>query len=137
QVYRALLGEEAVPESSPFDKERLTWRLMRLLPSISGEPRFEPLRRYLAEDGDLRKRFQLAERLADLFDQYQVYRADWLQAWAEGEDCLIDARGQRRPLAAGQCWQPALWRVLLTDMARPAGGRAGVHRDFLAAAGAW
>jgi exodeoxyribonuclease V gamma subunit len=35
----------------------------------------------------LRKRFQLAERLADLFDQYQVYRADWLAAWAAGRMC--------------------------------------------------
>ena len=84
QVYRAVLGPGAVPEVSPFDKPRLMWRLMRMLPSLVAEPVHAPLARFLADDGDLRKRFQLAERLADLFDQYQVYRADWLAAWAAG-----------------------------------------------------
>ena len=49
-----------------------TWRLMRLLPGLLAEEAFAPLRRFLADDQDLRKRHQLAERLADLFDQYQV-----------------------------------------------------------------
>ncbi|MCB1902498.1 MAG: exodeoxyribonuclease V subunit gamma, partial [Rhodocyclaceae bacterium] len=84
QVYRAVLGRDAVPETSPFDESRLVWRLMRLLPMVMAEPVFHPLERFLADDADLRKRFQLAGRLADLFDQYQVYRADWLAAWAAG-----------------------------------------------------
>jgi exodeoxyribonuclease V gamma subunit len=76
-----------VPESSPFDKPLLVWRLMRLLPDVPARRPTSPLRRFLAADADLRKRFQLAERLADLFDQYQVYRADWLAAWAAGRMC--------------------------------------------------
>jgi exodeoxyribonuclease V gamma subunit len=87
QAYRAVLGREAVPEASPFDKPLLVWRLMRLLPDVTGQAAYQPLRRFLAADADLRKRFQLAERLADLFDQYQVYRADWLAAWAAGRMC--------------------------------------------------
>ena len=141
QAYRAVLGREAVPEVSPFDKPRLVWRLMRLLPEVMGEPLYAPLRRFLADDGDMRKRFQLAERLADLFDQYQVYRADWLAAWAEGEDVLVDARGGRRPLAEDQRWQAALWRALLADVAGTSGlahaGRAAVHAAFLEKAGRW
>ena len=31
-----------------------------------------------------RRRFQLADRLARLYSQYLVYRADWLDAWASG-----------------------------------------------------
>ena len=37
-------------------------------------------------------RYQLAERLADLIDLYQVYRLDWLQDWEKDlmrEDNLI------------------------------------------------
>jgi exodeoxyribonuclease V gamma subunit len=120
RVYRAVLGGEAVPETSPFDKSRLVWRLMRLLPEVMTRPEYQPLARFLAADTDRRKRFQLAERLADLFDQYQVYRADWLAAWAAGEDVLIDARGKRGPLPTEQRWQASLWRVLLADLA---GGR--------------
>ncbi|RTR06890.1 exodeoxyribonuclease V subunit gamma [Halomonas nitroreducens] len=135
QAYRAVLGSDAVPPASPLDKPRLVWRLMRLLPELLNDPTFAPLARFLADDEDLRKRHQLAERLADLFDQYQVYRADWLAAWAEGRDELIDARGQARPLAEDQRWQPALWRRLRDDIGEQglATSRAWVHTRFLEA----
>ncbi|HSO83814.1 exodeoxyribonuclease V subunit gamma [Thiocapsa sp.] len=145
RVYRAVLGADAVPEISPFDKSRLVWRLMRLLPELLTRPEYMPLRRFLQSDADLRKRFQLAERLADLYDQYQVYRADWLDAWGNGEDVLIEARGARVPLPDEQCWQTGLWRALLADVkgdgdAREQGagiGRAGVHEAFLRRASDW
>ncbi|WP_445004632.1 exodeoxyribonuclease V subunit gamma [Halomonas mongoliensis] len=143
QAYRSVLsqrdGEEAVPPVSPFDKPRLVWRLMRLLPTLLDAPVFAPLARFLEGDDDLRKRHQLAERLADLFDQYQVYRADWLAAWAAGEDVLITARGEARPLAEAQRWQAALWRALRDDIAADLGeagltsSRAAVHHRFLEA----
>lgn len=139
QVYRAVLGRDAVPEVSPFDKPLLLWRLMRLLPDVVGEAAYAPLRRFLASDADLRKRFQLAERLADLFDQYQVYRADWLAAWADGDDVLIRAGGDRVPLPDEQRWQASLWRALLADVGGGAAGqgRAAVHEAFLDRVAAW
>ena len=143
QVYRAVLGRDGVPETSPFDKPLLLWRLMRLLPDVMGQPAYAPLRRFLALDADQRKRFQLAERLADLFDQYQVYRADWLAAWAAGDDVLIQANGERRPLSDEQGWQACLWRALLADVAAAGGsalagqGRAAVHEAFLRQVEAW
>lgn len=142
QAYRAVLGRDAVPESSPFDKDKLVWRLMRLMPELLGKDVYAPLARFLARDDDLRKRFQLAERLADLFDQYQVYRADWLDAWASGEDVLIRASGAKDPLAEDQRWQASLWRALLADVARGGDGlaergRAAVHEAFLARCRNW
>ena len=145
QAYRTVLthlthDEHAVPETSPFDKSRLIWRLLRLLPSLAEQEAFAPLARFLEVDRDQRKHYQLAERLADLFDQYQVYRADWLDAWAKGNDVLITARGETRPLEAHQLWQPALWRALRDDVAMTQGdaglnsSRAQVHSRFLEAA---
>ncbi|WP_346795444.1 exodeoxyribonuclease V subunit gamma [Halomonas sp. Bachu 37] len=145
QAYRTVLTHvtsdpEAVPETSPFDKSRLVWRLLRLLPTLAGQDVFAPLAQFLEVDRDQRKHYQLAERLADLFDQYQVYRADWLDAWARGEDVLITARGDTRPLEAHQRWQPELWRILRDDVAATQGeaglnsSRAQVHRRFLSAA---
>lgn len=133
QLYRRVLGREEIPETSPLDKAPLTWRLMRLLPEVINQPHFEPLQRFLTDDSDLRKRYQLAERLADLFDQYQVYRADWLQDWAAGRHVLSSARGESRPLAAANCWQAELWRALLLDVgeAGMAQSRAGVHQRFV------
>ncbi|MFZ4288985.1 exodeoxyribonuclease V subunit gamma, partial [Variovorax sp. HJSM1_2] len=131
---RAVLGEEAVPAHSPFDKDLLVWRLMRLLPSLLQEPVFEPLARFLEEDTELRKRYQLAQRLADLFDQYQVYRADWLADWAAGDDVLATTRRGRVPLDATQRWQAHLWRALLKDVGpgEVQSSRAAVHQRFMA-----
>ena len=132
-----------MPETSPFDKTRLVWRLMRLLPEVIADPVYLPLRRYLIEDPLRRKRFQLAERLADLFDQYQVYRADWLAAWAGGKDILPNALGtQPRPLpehpalAGGAVAKAGRRRregaiAANADRPRPPGGRAAVRKAFL------
>ena len=135
-VYRTVLGKQAVPRTSAFDKAQLTWRLMRLLPAHLDEPEFAPLRRFLERDPDCRKRHQLALRVADLFDQYQVYRADWLTAWAAGHDVLRTSRRGEAPVPPELRWQPRLWRILLDDVgpAGAAGSRAEVHRRFLLAA---
>lgn len=136
-LYRRVLGEAAVPEFSPLDEKPLVWRLMRLLGTVAGREVYQPLQRFLEDDGDLRKRYQLAQRLADLFDQYQVYRADWLADWAEGRDVLRGA-GNPRPLDRDQSWQAALWRDILADVGRQGGsGRAAVHAGFLHALRGW
>ncbi|OBV40880.1 exodeoxyribonuclease V subunit gamma [Janthinobacterium psychrotolerans] len=133
ESYRGMLGRERVPRVSPFDKSPLTWRLMRLLPSLLAEPVFAPLRYFLA-DGDCERRLQLAERLADLFDQYQVYRADWLADWAAGLNVLKTARGEAVELKEEQLWQPQLWRAVNADVEASLRdtGRADIHDAFLA-----
>lgn len=133
QLYRKVLGKEEIPATSLLDKAPLTWRLMRLLPQLIDQPHFEPLQRFLTDDTDLRKRYQLAERLSDLFDQYQVYRADWLEDWAAGRHQLRSVRGEVKPLAAANCWQAELWRALLHDVGAEgmAQSRAGVHQRFI------
>ncbi|TFZ02487.1 exodeoxyribonuclease V subunit gamma [Ramlibacter henchirensis] len=138
-VYRAVLGRDRVPAESPFDKALLSWRLMRLLPALLERPEFEPLRRFLRDDDDLRKRHQLALRLADLLDQYQVYRADWLARWGAGHDVLPRADGRGQPVPDAVRWQPQLWRELLADVGPEgaAGSRAEVHRRFLETVATW
>ncbi len=133
QLYRMVLGRDEIPPKSLLDKAPLTWRLMRLLPQVIDRPHFEPLQRFLTHDTDLRKRYQLSERLADLFDQYQVYRADWLEDWAEGRHQLRNVRGEVNPLPPTSCWQAELWRALLDDVGEQgmAQSRAGVHQRFI------
>ncbi|NNA58220.1 exodeoxyribonuclease V subunit gamma [Pseudomonas koreensis] len=133
QLYRMVLGRDEIPATSLLDKAPLTWRLMRLLPQVIDRPHFEPLQRFLTHDTDLRKRYQLSERLADLFDQYQVYRADWLEDWADGRHQLRNVRGEAKPLPPVSCWQAELWRALLDDVGEQgmAQSRAGVHQRFI------
>lgn len=137
EAYRGMLGAERVPKRSPFDKAPLTWRLMRLLPALLAHEVFRPLRHFLG-DGDPERRLQLAERLADLFDQYQVYRADWLEDWAAGRDQLCNARGEALALPLEQRWQAWLWRAV-NDSLAPAlrqSGRATIHAEFVRASAA-
>jgi exodeoxyribonuclease V gamma subunit len=134
EAYRGLLGRDKVPNRSPYDKGPLTWRLMRLLPALLGAPAFAPLRHFLG-DGDPERRLQLAERLSDLFDQYQVYRADWLADWSAGRDVLRTARGEALALPPDQRWQAQLWRAVNDSL--PASlresGRATIHAQFVRA----
>lgn len=128
QLYRAVLGD-TIPKSLPYDKINLSWRLLGLLPQLTDEV-YAPLKRYLQDDSDGRKSYQLALRLADLFDQYQVYRADWLQSWRSGTNLLPNSKKQQVP--PDQLWQPALWRLLQSQLATVVGdlafsSRADVH----------
>ena len=134
RAYRAELGRAQVPEQSPLDKRALTWRLMRLLPQFVADGQSPNLSRFLGDDPQGRKRFQLAERLADLYDQYQVYRADWLAQWAVGRWYLVNAKGEELPLPDDQVWQARLWQAVLADVGEAAmdSSRAGVHRRFMA-----
>jgi exodeoxyribonuclease V gamma subunit len=134
EAYRAMLGRDRVPRISAFDKGPLTWRLMRLLPELLRDDMFEPLRHFL-KGGCQERRLQLAERLSDLFDQYQVYRADWLEDWAAGRDRMCCPRGVHYPLPEGQRWQAALWRAIIASVPEEERtlGRAGVHTEFLRA----
>ena len=114
RTYRQVLGAQQVPPDSPLDKLPMTWRLMALLPTCVHEPCFAPLAGYLRGDEPDRL-LQLASRLADLFDQYQIYRPDWLQDWAEGRDVLRQVQGEQT-LAADQSWQAELWRRVLATL---------------------
>jgi len=136
--YRSVLGELQVDEHSPYAKERLTWRILRLLPSLLDDPAMAPIARYVADDPDWRKRHALCERIADLFDGYQVHRADWLADWDAGRDVLRDElrrRGQPDAVPAEQRWQPTLWRAIRRDLQATGHAdsrhRGAVHQAFV------
>lgn len=132
RAYRAVLGQD-IPRQSPYDKTRLRWRLLRLLPDlIATNADFSALQRYVAHDPDQRKLFQLSDKLADLLDQYQVYRADWLDAWSSG-NLVISHRGEQQPLPEHQRWQAILWQALVNDIGAEqiCSNRAVLHQRFI------
>lgn len=102
QMFSLVLPQ--VPELNPYTKGAMAWRLMTLLPHQLDDPSFAPLAHYLAEDPDQRKGYQLSQRIADVFDQYLVYRPDWIADWEQGGELGAEA----------QPWQPRLWRALVT-----------------------
>lgn len=98
RLMREVLGH--LPERSRFAPEIMSWRLMAMLPGLT-EPPFEPLQRYL--EGGEAAAFELAGKVADVFDQYLVFRPDWIRAWEAGEQL---------GLGPDEAWQAALWQRL-------------------------
>ena len=95
EMGRAVLRH--LPPVSAFEKPILTWRLMTLLRDMEDTPGFAEPRAYLGQGDDDFRRYELAVRLAGCFDQYLVYRPDWIMKWEAGE---------------GDHWQAELWRRL-------------------------
>ncbi|MGC1050711.1 exodeoxyribonuclease V subunit gamma [Pantoea agglomerans] len=115
-----------IPVESAFSKASMGWKLMHRLPEMLKHEEFASLRHYLHDDGDKRKLFQLSSRVADLFDQYLVYRADWLNSWERGE--TIEGLGE------AQRWQAALWRDLVSytqALRQPEWHRANLYARFI------
>lgn len=107
------------PRVSPFSPDVLGWRLMSLLPGLEDEV-FAPLTRY-ARRGETAC-FELAGKIADVFDQYLVFRPEWIRAWEAGR--LLD-------LGPDEAWQAALWQRLAE--ANPARHRVRMQDAFLPA----
>lgn len=115
-----------IPKESAFSKQSMSWKLMTLLPQLLEKDDFTLLRHYLTDDTDKRKLFQLSSRAADLFDQYLVYRPDWLTQWEEGR--LVEGLGE------SQAWQAPLWKALVeytAELGQPRWHRANLYQRFI------
>lgn len=89
-----------------FNRESLVWRIEYLLRHVDDDL-FLPLKQYLSGQNVNVKRFQLARQLANMFDQYQLLRADMLASWEQGKTVL---EHQSEP------WQLALWNKLVLQL---------------------
>jgi len=100
----AQIVQQASPDAALADKistDLLTWKIDSLLPQCLARKEFTPVAKYL-RDGDSLKRFQLAGRLASLFDQYRVYRPEMVSGWP----------APNKARKGDVAWQAALWLQL-------------------------
>jgi exodeoxyribonuclease V gamma subunit len=122
------LAEKLLPEQPHiplFEKANLRWALFACLPEKLQEPHFQMIRDYLCsqhssadEATDFQQEtayvkplsqqilFELSAVIADVFDAYQNYRADWIAAWENGQR-VFDA--SQPGLQALEHWQADLW----------------------------
>ena len=107
-------GLDADARRSAFDTDVMTFMLARLLAGTSaGSAAGEPLAAvtdYIGQgaDRDLRA-YQLAARLAHLYDQYLLYRPDWMLAWELGSE---------HP-EGDLAWVAVLWQRLTAETTEP------------------
>lgn len=96
------------------NKDDMAWRIMRLLKDCAGKKEFAQLKNYLKGDSPDIKQYQLASRIADVFDQYMFFRTDMLLSWEEKGD---------------KGWQCGLWRLLSSGTSLK--HRARLHSEFI------
>ncbi|MCV6639559.1 exodeoxyribonuclease V subunit gamma [Candidatus Albibeggiatoa sp. nov. NOAA] len=95
-----------LPEQSYYKREVILWSFMTILSQNKQNPQFQEINNYLQDDKTGNKQFQLAWRLANLYDQYVVYRPHWIRDWEN--DLQPRVLGMDRQAN----WQASLWRVL-------------------------
>ncbi len=103
-------------DSAAFERDVMAWRIMRQLPQCIMNPGFEPLKTYLEEDRGYFRTWQLSRQIANLFDQYCIYRPNMILRWEAGN---------------GSGWQAELWRLLTRG--QPASHKAAMQRRFFSA----
>ncbi len=92
------LRGEPLDAASAYSRGQLTWTIAAELERLRGDPLFQPVASYLGDSPDPVRRLELGRKIAGVFDQYVVYRADVVARWESGE---------------GEGWQPALWRRIV------------------------
>ncbi|UDW84044.1 exodeoxyribonuclease V subunit gamma [Pasteurella canis] len=132
-----------VDSQTAFHKASMTWRLMRLIPTYLTQAEFEPLRHYVSSSTqtEQQKLYQVAHKIADLFDQYLVYRPDWIRHWENEEE--LEVIKQFRLLSTSKnkaifkqlekdiTWQAILWRALVMDIQKQSESNFPLHRANL------
>jgi len=92
-----------------YHPDCLTWKIMKILPEMSGRAGFEIIRHYLGpdDDGYVRRSYQLSCRIARVFDQYLAYRPEMIRNWESDRSHPED-----------ETWQATLWKALVEDTAK-------------------
>ncbi|WP_083494246.1 exodeoxyribonuclease V subunit gamma [Colwellia sp. MT41] len=130
KLIRSLASEDKVPDQSPYSREVLCWRIHALLAldSVVDDDDFSQASHYwrgdisadsvdgsgYTEDKQAQlKRYQLATQLADLYEQYLIFRPQWLDSWQQGN---FELQGLEKIAASEHKWQGKLWRLLIEQL---------------------
>jgi exodeoxyribonuclease V gamma subunit len=107
-----LLGSatEAARGSNYYHPDCMTWKLMKILPAMILDDSFREISHYLTRDGYVHstKLYQLSSRIAQVIDQYLVYRPEMISNWERGRTDNKD-----------ELWQAELWRKLTAESPEP------------------
>ncbi len=107
-LYQAQTG--SAPAIDNYDRDVVRWVLFDLLSTHTSLTNQTALQAYLEQDDVGLARLQLAQKLADQFNQYQVYRPDMIMCWEQ--------KRLRSP-SADEAWQAELWQALRAALPQP------------------
>ena len=102
------LLDDDIPQTLPSDRGPMTWTLMERFEDKQFLDQFENLRHYIQEedpDKRLMRSWKLASKIADVFDQYLIYRPQMILDWEQQKLHTKNLEAEK--------WQSALWRRLV------------------------
>jgi exodeoxyribonuclease V gamma subunit len=99
----------AQEKRSAFERDVLPWTLYRLINAglATGASELDQLKRYAADQESEMRLFSLADKSADIIDQYTLYRPEWIDSWESGKRVF--------PLNDAEIWQKYLWNRLVAE----------------------
>ncbi|MDO6447295.1 exodeoxyribonuclease V subunit gamma [Colwellia sp. 1_MG-2023] len=131
-LVRTLVNKGDEVDQAPFSREAMSWRIFQLLaekriindddftsvtqywrlpqkPHINSQAEFTP------SSQENLKRFQLSCQLADLFEQYLVFRPEWIDAWRNEKSSQQDTFDGNNDFYHLEQWQAKLWLLLVEE----------------------
>lgn len=105
----------------PAGVNQLQWMIYHLLGEADFVQQFPDISKYY--DRQEAKKLSLALKVADLFDQYQVYRPQQIEEWNRG---VLSADPELH-------WQSYLWHRLISEYGKSFTDRTAVTRQILEA----
>ncbi|MGM0546155.1 MAG: exodeoxyribonuclease V subunit gamma [Bacteroidota bacterium] len=97
-----------IPQTLPSDRGPMTWTLMQLFKDSAFLSEFPNLHHYIKEEDSKRRAmrgWKLASKIADVFDQYLIYRPDMILDW--------ENRKLHTQNVDAEKWQMRLWNRLM------------------------
>lgn len=90
-----------------FNKYNLVWIIFNILPKVINLKEFFFIKKYLKNDYNYNKLFNLSIKISNIYDEYLMYRIDWLYEWSNYR--LI----KNINYSVHQKWQSILWRKII------------------------
>lgn len=124
KLAKTMAGDEEIAEQLSYSREVLAWRIYQLFDDeeLQNDKGFSDVYRYWHSENSEKtaalKRYQFSVQLADLFEQYLVFRPDWLDAWQQlkGNDYSSFNKDTNETLSDEVkktiYWQGKLWAKL-------------------------
>lgn len=115
KIYQTLGGNYR----DSLSAHNLNWLLYGIFQDKNFKEKFPEIAAYYkdTEGNEDLKRMALAEKVADLFDQYQIYRTDVMKKWSDDQDFyteewqrIRERKYDLRSLQNSEKWQKVLWQ---------------------------
>ncbi len=104
ELYHLLFNEPLVN-----DQDKIRFELYEALDQPDFIEKFPEVAQYYANNES--RRIQLTEKIADLFDQYQLYRPEMIEKWDE-DTLTIKETSTNKTVCRTEKWQQWLWKEL-------------------------